>query len=219
MAVFSKKEIIESIKTGQLIFTPEIDAFQIQPHSIDLRLGYTFYIGKIWELNKKGREALTVDYVRNLTNKNFFEIVNLMPGQHFDILPGEYVIATTFESITIKNLGMMGMLFPRSSFNRRGLTVDISGVIDSGYSGHLMIPMRNNTNYQSIRLHPGERICQVAFEQLTSQLSPEDAAITAHQRLHSKYSSNTFSDQEKSEEEKYIMEGRLEELKRNYHIS
>jgi dCTP deaminase len=216
MGVLTKVEILENLKKGGLIFEPHIDAFQLQPHSVDLRLGFTFYVGKVWEMTQKGRTALSVDYLNNLGNKNYFEIVNLMPGQFFDVLPGEYVIATTLESIHIKNLGLMGNLFPRSSFNRRGLTVDISGVIDSGYQGHLMIPIRNNTSYQSVRLFPGERICQVTFQELSSQLSIEDAAITAHQRLHAQYSSTTFSWQDKQEEHKHIMSGKIDELKENY---
>ncbi len=218
MAVLAKHEIIENIKTGGLVFSPEVDAFQLQPHSIDLRLGYTFYIGKTWEITQKGRSTLNVDYLNNLNNKNYFEIVNLMPGQYFDVLPGEYVIATTLESIHIKNLSIMGMLFPRSSFNRRGLTIDIAGVIDSGYLGHLMIPMRNNTSYQPVKLYPGERICQVTFQELSSKLSPEDAAITAHHRQQLKYSSTTFSEQEKADEQKYILEGKIDKLKTNYRI-
>lgn len=218
MSALSKNDILKNIKTGELVFTPNIDAFQIQPHSIDLRLGFTFYIAKSWEVTQKGRISLSVDYLNNLDNKNYFEAINLNPGQYFDVLPGEYIIATTYESIYIKNLSLMGMLFSRSSFNRRGLTVDISGVIDSGYSGHLIIPIRNNSGHQSIRLYPGERICQVVFNELSSKLAPEDAAITAHQRQQAKYSSTTFSDQEKLDEKKYILEGKISELKKNYMV-
>jgi dCTP deaminase len=217
MALLSKKDIVREVKSGGLVFSPELDGFQCQPHSIDLRLGYTFYAAKTWEITQKGRTAVSVDYLNNIGNKNYFEVITLNPGQYFDILPGEYVIATTLESIHIKNLQLMGNIFARSSFNRRGLTVDISGVIDSGYSGNLMIPIRNNTSYQPIRLYPGERICQVTFSQLSSQLDLEDAALSASERSNVR-GSTTFSDKERFEEERYILEGRIKDLKRDYNI-
>ena len=216
MSVLSKKDILKNIKTGGLNFDPEIDAFQLQPHSVDLRLGHTFYIGKTWEVTQKGRTSMNVDYLNNIANKNYFEIIELNPGQYFDILPGEYVIAQTMETIQVKNLKMMGMLFPRSSFNRRGLSVDISGVIDSGYSGTLMIPIQNNTTSQSIRIYPGERICQVMFMELTTKLNPEEAAITTVDR--GKDSSNTFTKLERDEEKRYILEGRVGDLKKDYNL-
>jgi len=216
MGVLSKKDILKNIKTGGLSFDPDIDAFQLQPHSVDLRLGHTFYIGKTWEVTQKGRASMSVDYLNNIANKNYFEIIELNPGQYFDILPKEYVIAQTMETINIKNLKIMGVLFPRSSFNRRGLSVDISGVIDSGYSGTLMIPIQNNTASQTIRIYPGERICQVMFEELTTKLAPDDAPVSTSDM--STESSNTFTKLEREEEKKYILEGRVGDLKKDYNL-
>src|SRR5680860_106535 len=122
MSILTKKEIIENIKLGGLSFEPNLDGFQVQPHAVDLRLGFTYYIAKTWEITQKGRTALQVDYLNNITNKNFFEVIELNAGQHFELLPKEYIIATTLEAIHIKNLGLMGILFPRSTFNRRGLS-------------------------------------------------------------------------------------------------
>ena len=35
----------------------------------------------------------------------------------------------------------------RSSVNRRGISVDLTGIIDAGYEGQLIIPIRNNTTH------------------------------------------------------------------------
>jgi dCTP deaminase len=218
--ILTKNEIIAAIKLGGLSFEPGIDAFQLQPHAIDLRLGFTYYIAKTWEITQRGRTSLSVDYLNNIANKNYFEIVQLNPGQYFEILPREYIIASTLESIHIKDLGLMGILFPRSSFNRRGLSVDLSGIIDTGYQGNLIIPIKNNTNDQTIRLYPGERICQVVFEQLASKLTQEEADLHGvHRAKYMGSDSNALSARpDKDEEKKFIIEGKIEDLKKNYNL-
>lgn len=220
MAVLTKREILEKIKMGGIVFEPEIDEFQIQPQSIDLRMGYTFYTVKTWEMTKKGRVAINVDYTNNISNKNYFDTITLNPGQYFEIMPDEYIVATSYESIHLKNLDLMGTLFPRSSYNRRGLSVDISGVIDSGYKGYLLIPIKNNTKNQTIRLYPGERVCQVVFEQLSSELTVKEVKVDSPHRkeLRSTLPKSLTVTPLQDDEKKYLIEGKLEELKRDHRI-
>jgi deoxycytidine triphosphate deaminase len=66
----------------------------------------------------------------------------------------------------------MAVLYPRSSTNRKGMSLDLTGIIDAGYEGQLVLPIRNNTRSQAIRLYPGERLCQVVFEELKSPVVP-----------------------------------------------
>jgi deoxycytidine triphosphate deaminase len=70
---------------------------------------------------------------------------------------------------------LMAILYPRSSTNRKGLSLDLTGVIDAGYDGQLILPIRNNTRSQAIRLYPGERLCQVVFEELDTEVEPRQS--------------------------------------------
>ena len=72
--ILVKDQLLEYIKLGKLKFTPGVDSFQIQSHSIDLRLGYSFMIPKLWGQTEKGREAYLVDY---LDERERFEIIEL----------------------------------------------------------------------------------------------------------------------------------------------
>jgi dCTP deaminase len=170
MSVLTKDEILSRVKSGELGFTPSLDSFQLQGHAVDLRLGFTFLIPKVWRMTAKGREALMIDPLRD-HGPEYFDVIELEQGQTFDLLPQEYVLVSTFESIKIPN-DLMAILYPRSSVNRKGLSVDLTGIIDSGYEGPLTLPIRNNTRSQTIQLHPGERICQVVFEELTHAIEP-----------------------------------------------
>lgn len=211
--ILTRTEIQELILAKKLIFEPELDAYQNQPHAVDLRLGTTFYISKMWKVTTKGREILTVDVMEN--EQDTFEKIELKPGQFFELAPGESIIASTLEKISLKSDNLMGILYPRSSINRRGLSVDLTGIVDAHYSGNLMIPVFNKTTNQVIRIYPGERICQLVFQKLVSDLSHEEANL--HGKISAKYegaNSNELSLKKDDDLEiELIKKGNLEELK------
>lgn len=178
MSILTKTQIIERIASENLTFTPALDSFQLQAHSVDLRLGFTFLIPKIWKLTAKGREAIALSPLEQ-QGSDHFDVIELEQGQYFDLLPQEYVLVSTLESIKIPD-DIMSILYPRSSTNRKGLSVDLTGIIDAGYEGRLTLPVRNNTRAQTIRLYPGERFCQVVFEELTNPV--ETKKSRHHQR-------------------------------------
>ncbi|HCA66715.1 MAG: dCTP deaminase [Candidatus Jacksonbacteria bacterium RIFOXYA2_FULL_44_7] len=217
MSTLSKTDIVKAIREGHLSFTPRLDQYQVQPNSIDLRLGTMFYISKNSEYNEKGRVALTVDYMDYENKKENFKLLNIKPGQYLEILPSEFVIASTYEKIAIKSDKLMAVMYARSTIIRRGLIIE-SGIIDVGYSGYLMIPIVNNTNGQIIRLYPGERICQLVIHTLSSPVPPEETR--KHGVADAKYTASTpYSLEARSDnvdEIRLIREGKLEELKEKY---
>jgi len=164
MSIITKQQIIDMVKSGKLSFKPVLDQFQLQEHSIDLRLGCTFMIPKMWHITPHGRESLDITHF-DKRNHEYFDVVELEQGQYFDLLPQEYILVSTLESIKMPT-NLMGVLYPRSSTNRKGLSLDLTGIIDAGYDGQLVLPIRNNTRSQAVRLYPGERLCQVVFEEL-----------------------------------------------------
>lgn len=206
--ILTKGQVLDYIKDGHLKFSPEIDSFQIQSHSVDLRLGYSFMIPKLWGQTEKGREAYLVDY---LDERERFEIIELEHKQFFDILPKESVVATTLEEVSLPN-DLMAVLYPRSSINRKGLTVDLSGIIDAGYEGRLLIPITNHTSHV-IRLYPGERFCQLVFYPLSQKVKPVPS------RWHKKDIIIGRLSERKKVEEKLITKGKIKELKQKYSIT
>ncbi len=218
MSVLTKKEILSALETGEIGFTPEIDKFQLQPHAVDLRLGYKFLIPRNWTVDEKGRRAIKVAIDDVDAHREQFDEVQLQPGQYFDLLPNEFVIATSLERIEIHAMNLMAILFPRTSTNRRGIDLSLSGIIDTGYKGHLIFPMKNEAGDQVVRVYPGERVCQVIFQELHQALTPEEANL--HGVSTAKYT-DTGSPNfqlDKDEERQLLIEGKLEELKKRYEI-
>ncbi len=111
----------------------------------------------------------------------------------------------------------MGVLYPRSSINRRGLSVDLTGIVDAHYHGNLMIPILNKTTNQVIRIYPGERICQLVFHTLTQGLSEEEALI--HGKNTAKYNGadekSLASKKDAGEEIAFLKAGDLKGLKQH----
>ncbi len=216
--ILTKQQIVERIASGSLKLSPSLDLFQLRPHAIDLRLGYTFLVPKSWRLSAKGREAMSIDHM-DKNRPEYFDVVELEQGQYFEILPGEHVIVSTLEKITMPT-DAMAVLYPRSSVNRRGLSVDLTGIVDSGYSGQLAIPVKNNTSHQVIKLYPGERICQIVIQEIGSALP--DATET--NRYHGKdiiegaIRNNPGLKGQDEEEIDLIQKGAIRELKERFKI-
>ena len=212
--ILTRNEIKDLILAKKLVFEPELDGYQNQPHAVDLRLGTTFYISKMWKLTEKGREILTVDVTENA--QDTFEKIELQPGQFFELAPGESIIASTLEKVSLHADNLMGILYPRSSINRRGLSVDLTGIVDAHYSGNLMIPIFNKTTNQVIRIYPGERICQLVFQKLVSDLSHKEANL--HGKILAKYEGAKADEltlkKDDDLEIELIRKGDLEELKK-----
>jgi dCTP deaminase len=211
MSILSKKEILERVKSGNIKISPELDTFQLQAHAIDLRLGYTFMIPKSWHMTERGRESMHIDHYSG-NEKGLFDVIELEKGQFFDLLPGEYVLTATLESITWP-ADLMSVLYPRSSTNRRGMSLDLTGIVDAGYEGQLIIPIRNNTTSQSIRLYPGERICQITFQKL-SDFSPKPDG-TYHQK---DVIDGFLISQKNKKEVDYLRAGTVLELKKDFKV-
>ncbi len=226
MSILTRPEILSAIQSGDLRFTPALDQFQIQPHAIDLRLGYKFLIPRNWTVDEKGRRAIKVAIDDVDAHREQFDEVQLQPGQYFELLPNEFVIGTSLERIELNALHLMAVLFPRTSTNRRGIDLSLSGIIDTGYKGHLIFPMKNEAGDQVIRVYPGERVCQVIFQELNQSLTPEQANL--HGMTAAKYTEldSTGSPRagsqnfqlDKDDERQMLVSGKLDELKQQFRL-
>lgn len=218
MSVLTRHAILKIIKDGGIVFDPPLDAFQLQPHAVDLRLGYKFLIPRNWTIDERGRRAINVSIDDPAVSQGQFDEVVLKQGQYFELLPNEFVIGTSLEHIEMNAPSIMALLFPRTSTNRRGIDLSLSGIIDAGYKGRLIFPMKNEAGNQVLRIYPGERVCQVIFEELSSPLSKDEA--NTHGLTAAKYSNTGANGYklDKDEERLALVKGQIEELKKRFGI-
>lgn len=147
--ILSDVTLKEYIESGKLVVDP-LDEMQIQPGSIDLRLGNHYL--KIAE----HRSAIL-----DLVNKpEYDEIIQ----EEVVIPPHSFLLATTREYVKLPD-DLTAFVEGRSSIGRLGLFIQNSGWVDPGFEGEITIELFN-ANILPIKLISGVRICQLVFAQL-----------------------------------------------------
>lgn len=134
--------IEKELDIGRLDVEPvDLDS-QLQPASLDLRLGKEFV-------------DVRHDHMRVADDSFVFE-----PCMH-----GNFYLGQTKERIEIPDyLGVK--VHGRSSIARKGLAVHITGGwVDPGFHGQLTLEMANFTN-RRVEIPIGQRICQLTFHLL-----------------------------------------------------
>jgi len=150
--ILSDKTLKEYLENKTLIVEPH-DEIQIQPASIDLRLG-THYL-KVAEQ----RSAML-----DLINKPEYEEII----QEEVVIPAHaFLLATTREYVKLPD-DLTAFVEGRSSIGRLGLFIQNSGWVDPGFEGEITIELFN-ANSLPIKLKAGVRICQLVFAQLDQE--------------------------------------------------
>ena len=147
--ILSDKTLREWISSGKLVIDP-LDEIQIQPASIDLRLG-THYL-KVAE-----HRSATLD----LVNKPEYEEII---ADEVVIPPHAFLLATTREYVRLPD-DLTAFVEGRSSIGRLGLFIQNAGWVDPGFEGEITIELYN-ANSLPIKLKSGVRICQLVFAKL-----------------------------------------------------
>ena len=150
--ILSDRTIMKKIKDGEIGISPPPSDEQIQPSSIDLRLGQEFYKPIHTE------EALDI--------KNTEPSYSLLKANAVILPPNEFILGTTIESVKIPS-NLCARVEGRSSVARLGIQVECGGFIDSGFEGQITLEIKNQSN-QAIILYENMRICQIVFEEVDS---------------------------------------------------
>ena len=155
--LLSDRDIAAEIKSGRVKVEP-FDAKMIQPSSVDVRLDRFF---RVFENHKYEVIDPSIEQP-DLTRE-----VSVAPSDHFILHPGEFVLASTYEVITLPD-DIAGRLEGKSSLGRLGLlTHSTAGFIDPGFSGHITLELSNVANLP-VKLYPGMKIGQLCLIKLSS---------------------------------------------------
>ncbi len=155
--LLSDRDIAAEIKAGRVQVEP-FDPKMIQPSSVDVRLDRFF---RVFENHKYEVIDPSIEQP-DLTRE-----VAVSPDDFFILHPGEFVLASTYEVITLPE-DIAGRLEGKSSPGRLGLlTHSTAGFIDPGFSGHITLELSNVANLP-VKLYPGMKIGQLCLIKLSS---------------------------------------------------
>jgi dCTP deaminase len=155
--LLSDRDIRSEIEAGRVGVEP-YEAKMIQPSSIDVRLDKFF---RVFENHKY--EVIDP----SLEQPELTREIEVKGNEHFILHPGEFVLASTYEVVTLPE-DIAGRLEGKSSLGRLGLlTHSTAGFIDPGFSGHITLELSNVANLP-VKLFPGMKIGQLCLIKLSS---------------------------------------------------
>ncbi len=160
--MLSDTDIKSSIKNRDIEISPLIEEY-IQPSSVDLRVGSDF---RVFE-NHKYSHIDPKAHQDDLTT-----LITASIEEPFVLHPGEFVLGTTFEKISLSNK-VVARLEGKSSLGRIGLLIhSTAGFVDPGFSGYLTLELSNVANLP-IKIYPEMKIGQISFYYLNSPSESE----------------------------------------------
>ena len=155
--LLSDRDIRAEIAANRVGVEP-FDEAMIQPSSVDVRLDKFF---RVFENHKYSVIDPSTEQAE-LTREVIAE-----GDEPFILHPGEFVLASTYEIITLPD-DIAGRLEGKSSLGRLGLlTHSTAGFIDPGFSGHITLELSNVANLP-LKLFPGMKIGQLCLIKLSS---------------------------------------------------
>jgi dCTP deaminase len=154
--VLSDRTIRRLVDAGRIGVEP-FDPGLMQPSSLDVRVDRFFRVFRNSRYPyidvKTEQEELT-------------ELVEVQEEEPFILHPGEFVLGSTLERITLPD-DLVARLEGKSSLGRLGLLIhSTAGFIDPGWDGHVTLELSNVANLP-ITIYPAMKIGQLSFVQLT----------------------------------------------------
>jgi dCTP deaminase len=157
--ILSDGDILDRLADGDLVVEPLEDVdLQVQPASIDLRLGREFLEFQRTNISciHPNAEAEVDEYVTETVVEDDDEFV---------LHPGDFVLGTTRERVEVPG-DLIAHVQGRSSLGRLAVVVHATaGVVDPGYRGQITLEL-SNLGTAPVALTPGMRISQLIFTEL-----------------------------------------------------
>lgn len=150
--ILSDKTIMRMLKEGTLEISPLTES-QIQPASVDVRLGDTFSVVEDTSMG-----------IINLEKEIKYKTIQT---DTYLLLPGQFVLATTMEYIALPN-NLTAFVEGRSSLGRMGLFIQNAGWVDPGFRGEITLELYN-ANRCAIELKAGRRVGQLVFAMMDEE--------------------------------------------------
>ena len=155
--LLSDRDIRAELDSQRIALDP-YEPDMIQPSSIDVRLDRYF---RLFDNHKYA----VIDPAQD--QPELTRLVEVEGEEPFILHPGEFVLGSTYESVTLPD-DVAARLEGKSSLGRLGLlTHSTAGFIDPGFTGHVTLELSNVATLPIV-LWPGMKIGQMCFFKLSS---------------------------------------------------
>ncbi|MDQ3098516.1 MAG: dCTP deaminase [bacterium] len=143
---------------------------KVDPVSIDFRLGKYVRV-----FTNDGLGTIDTKYTTKEEMEKMMPLIELKDGQPLILTKGKFVIATTFEKLTLPK-DIVGHLHGKSSLARLGVLIHSTAArFDPGYDGYPVLEIGTILDNKEIVLYQGAQICAFSFERMAA---PAENAYT-----------------------------------------
>lgn len=175
--VLSRKEILARLEAGlkdplglqSLSLSPAVGPNAVDQCSIDLKVAPTFSTFK----QSKYIGSFDLRYAKDILNAN--ELWDYHEQDHWDLEPGQFVLAKTLEMVHLPN-DLMGLVEGRSSYARFGIGIHVTAPkIDPGYKNRITLELTNHSK-ATWKIYSGENgisLAQLILLRLSEPLSED----------------------------------------------
>ena len=154
--VLSDRTIRRLLDEGRIGIEPYAEEL-LQPSSVDVR------VDRLFRVFRNSRYPF-IDVKQEM--EELTELVEVGADEAFILHPGEFVLGSTLERITLPD-DLVARLEGKSSLGRLGLLIhSTAGFIDPGWDGHVTLELSNVANLP-ITIYYGMKIGQLSFVQLS----------------------------------------------------
>ncbi len=135
--ILSDRELRARLESGEIVIeTLDDPELQIQPASIDLRLGDSFVAYRLPHVS-------CIDARDPESVEGYTHTVTIAPGEAYTLHPGEFVLGSTKERVRVPH-DLVARVEGRSSIGRLAVVVHATaGFIDPGFEGRITLELSN----------------------------------------------------------------------------
>lgn len=161
--ILSDRDILKRIDAWDIVIKSDNKNWRDQVHasSMDLRLW------KYFKIYKHSKFAV-LDPKKLKWDEELVKLIEIPDWEPFIIQPWEFVIWVTEETVKIPN-DIVARVEWRSSIWRLWIIIHTTaGFIDAWFEGTITLEICN-LNRMPVAIYPGQRFCQIAFEEMSSE--------------------------------------------------
>lgn len=147
--ILSDKTIFTMLENKTLTISP-LEPEQVQPASVDIRLGNTF--------------STVEDSPSGIITLESEAAYKTITADTYILLPNQFILASTMEYFELPD-NLTAFVEGRSSLGRLGLFIQNAGWVDPGFKGEITLELYNANRF-AIELKAGRRVGQLVFAQL-----------------------------------------------------
>lgn len=147
--ILSDNTIFTMLENKTLTISP-LETEQVQPASVDIRLGNTF--------------STVEDSPSGIITLESEAAYKTITADTYILLPNQFILATTMEYFELPD-NLTAFVEGRSSLGRLGLFIQNAGWVDPGFKGEITLELYNANRF-AIELKAGRRVGQLVFAQL-----------------------------------------------------